>query len=243
MAVIELKDVTKVFGTGSAQVKALKDVNFQANKGEVVLIMGPSGAGKDSVCNLVASYNPNLWISVSCTSRDIRKGEVEGVNYFYLTKDEFEEKIKNNDFLEYATYNNSYYGTPLYKIKEKLNEGKDVVLVIEVQGALKVKKLYPNAIFIFILPPSMEELRNRLIKRGTENYEKIIDRFRMAYKEINEISKYNYVIVNDVLEDAALKMQSIIVSERCRVDRIEETNVSNIEEVLHEGIVGKNENI
>ena len=89
----------------------------------------------------------------------------------------------------------------------------------------------------------MEELRNRLIKRGTENYEKIIDRFRMAYKEINEISKYNYVIVNDVLEDAALKMQSIIVSERCRVDRIEETKVSNIEEVLHEGIVGKNENI
>ncbi len=212
-------------------------------QGLLIVVSGPSGAGKDSVCNLVASYNPNLWISVSCTSRDIRKGEVEGVNYFYLTKDEFEEKIKNNEFLEYATYNNSYYGTPLYKIKEKLNEGKDVVLVIEVQGALKVKKLYPNAIFIFILPPSMEELRNRLIKRGTENYEKIIDRFRMAYKEINEISKYNYVIVNDVLEDAALKMQSIIVSERCRVDRIEETNVSNIEEVLHEGIVGKNENI
>lgn len=212
-------------------------------QGLLIVVSGPSGAGKDSVCNLVASYNPNLWISVSCTSRDIRKGEVEGVNYLYLTKDEFEEKIKNNDFLEYATYNNSYYGTPLYKIKEKLNEGKDVVLVIEVQGALKVKKLYPNAIFIFILPPSMEELRNRLIKRGTENYEKIIDRFRMAYKEINEISKYNYVIVNDVLEDAALKMQSIIVSERCRVDRIEETNVSNIEEVLHEGIVGKNENI
>lgn len=212
-------------------------------QGLLIVVSGPSGAGKDSVCNLVASYNPNLWISVSCTSRDIRKGEVEGVNYFYLTKDEFEEKIKNNDFLEYATYNNSYYGTPLYKIKEKLNEGKDVVLVIEVQGALKVKKLYPNAIFIFILPPSMEELRNRLIKRGTENYEKIIDRFRMAYKEINEISKYNYVIVNDVLEDAALKMQSIIVSERCRIDRIEETKVSNIEEVLHEGIVGKNENI
>lgn len=212
-------------------------------QGLLIVVSGPSGAGKDSVCNLVASYNPNLWISVSCTSREIRKGEVEGVNYFYLTKEEFEEKIKNNDFLEYATYNNSYYGTPLYKIKEKLNEGKDVVLVIEVQGALKVKKLYPNAIFIFILPPSMEELRNRLIKRGTENYEKIIDRFRMAYKEINEISKYNYVIVNDVLEDAALKMQSIIVSERCRVDRIEETNVSNIEEVLHEGIVGKNENI
>ena len=208
-------------------------------QGLLIVVSGPSGAGKDSVCNLVASYNPNLWISVSCTSRDIRKGEVEGVNYFYLTKEEFEEKIKNNDFLEYATYNNSYYGTPLYKIKEKLNEGKDVVLVIEVQGALKVKKLYPNAIFIFILPPSMEELRNRLIKRGTENYEKIIDRFRMAYKEINEISKYNYVIVNDVLEDAALKMQSIIVSERCRVDRIEDVYLNSYEEVMHEELIDK----
>ena len=208
--------------------------------GLLIVVSGPSGAGKDSVCNLASSYNPNLWISVSCTSREIRKGEVEGVNYFYLTNEEFEQKIKNNDFLEYTVYNNSYYGTPLYKIKEKLNEGKDVILVIDVQGALNVKRLYPDAIFIFILPPSMEELKNRLIKRGTENHEKIVERFRVAYKEINEISKYNYVIVNDDLEDAAIKMQSIIISERCRVDRIEETNVSNIEEVLHEGIIGDN---
>lgn len=208
--------------------------------GLLIVVSGPSGAGKDSVCNLTSSYNPNLWISVSCTSREIRKGEVEGVNYFYLTNEEFEQKIKNNDFLEYTVYNNSYYGTPLYKIKEKLNEGKDVILVIDVQGALNVKRLYPDAIFIFILPPSMEELKNRLIKRGTENHEKIVERFRVAYKEINEISKYNYVIVNDDLEDAAIKMQSIIISERCRVDRIEETNVSNIEEVLHEGIIGDN---
>lgn len=209
-------------------------------QGLLIVVSGPSGAGKDSVCNLVASKNPNLWISVSCTSREMRNGEEEGVNYFYLTKDEFEEKIKNNDLLEYTVYNDNYYGTPLYKIKEKLNEGKDVVLVIDVQGALNVKKIYKDAIFIFILPPSMEELKNRLIKRGTENYEKIISRFKVAYKEINEISKYNYVIINDILEDAANKMQSIIVSERCRVDRIEETNVCNMEEVLHEGLIDEN---
>lgn len=208
-------------------------------RGLLIVVSGPSGAGKDSVCNLVKEKCPNMWISISCTSREIRKGEEEGINYFYLTKEEFENRIKNNEFLEYATYNNNYYGTPLYKIEEKLNEGIDVVLVIEVQGALKVKKLYPDATFIFILPPSMEELKNRLVKRGTESPEKILERFKMAYKEINEMSKYNYVIVNDVLEDAALKMKSIMLSERCRVDRIEETDLSNIEEVLHENLIDK----
>ena len=208
-------------------------------RGLLIVVSGPSGAGKDSVCNLVKEKNNNMWISISCTSREIRKGEEDGINYFYLTREEFENKIKNNDFLEYAIYNNNYYGTPLYKIEENLNKGIDVVLVIEVQGALKVKKIYPDAIFIFILPPSMEELKNRLIKRGTESTEKILERFKTAYKEINEISKYNYVIVNNILDEAVLKMQSIIVAERCRVDRIEETDLSNTEELLHEKLIDK----
>ena len=208
-------------------------------RGLLIVVSGPSGAGKDSVCNLVKEKNNNMWISISCTSRKIRKGEEDGINYFYLTKEEFENKIKNNDFLEYAIYNNNYYGTPLYKIEENLNKGIDVVLVIEVQGALKVKKIYPDAIFIFILPPSMEELKNRLIKRGTESTEKILERFKTAYKEINEISKYNYVIVNNILDEAVSKMQSIIVAERCRVDRIEETDLSNTEELLHEKLIDK----
>lgn len=208
-------------------------------RGLLIVVSGPSGAGKDSVCNLVKEKNNNMWISISCTSREIRKGEEDGINYFYLTKEEFENKIKNNDFLEYAIYNNNYYGTPLYKIEENLNKGIDVVLVIEVQGALKVKKIYPDAIFIFILPPSMEELKNRLIKRGTESTEKILERFKTAYKEINEISKYNYVIVNNILDEAVSKMQSIIVAERCRVDRIEETDLSNTEELLHEKLIDK----
>ena len=208
-------------------------------RGLLIVVSGPSGAGKDSVCNLLKEKNNNMWISISCTSREIRKGEEDGINYFYLTREEFENKIKNNDFLEYAIYNNNYYGTPLYKIEENLNKGIDVVLVIEVQGALKVKKIYPDAIFIFILPPSMEELKNRLIKRGTESTEKILERFKTAYKEINEISKYNYVIVNNILDEAVLKMQSIIVAERCRVDRIEETDLSNTEELLHEKLIDK----
>ena len=208
-------------------------------RGLLIVVSGPSGAGKDSVCNLVKEKNNNMWISISCTSREKRKGEEDGINYFYLTKEEFENKIKNNDFLEYAIYNNNYYGTPLYKIEENLNKGIDVVLVIEVQGALKVKKIYPDAIFIFILPPSMEELKNRLIKRGTESTEKILERFKTAYKEINEISKYNYVIVNNILDEAVSKMQSIIVAERCRVDRIEETDLSNTEELLHEKLIDK----
>lgn len=208
-------------------------------RGLLIVVSGPSGAGKDSVCNLLKEKNNNMWISISCTSREIRKGEEDGINYFYLTKEEFENKIKNNDFLEYAIYNNNYYGTPLYKIEENLNKGIDVVLVIEVQGALKVKKIYPDAIFIFILPPSMEELKNRLIKRGTESTEKILERFKTAYKEINEISKYNYVIVNNILDEAVSKLQSIIVAERCRVDRIEETDLSNTEELLHEKLIDK----
>lgn len=209
-------------------------------RGLLIVVSGPSGAGKDSVCNLVKEDNSNLWISVSCTSRSIRTGEVDGINYYYLTRDEFEKKIENHDFLEYAIYNDNYYGTPIDKIEEKLNNGFDVVLVIEVEGALKVKKLYPDAVFIFILPPSMEELKNRLIKRGTESPDKILKRFKTAYREINEISKYNYVIVNDDLREAAKKMESIIISERSRVDRIEDTFVSNIEEVIHEGLIDEN---
>jgi len=209
-------------------------------KGLLIVVSGPSGAGKDSVCEKVAEQNSNIWISVSCTSRPIRGGEVEGVNYFYLTKSEFEEKIKNGHFLEYAMYNNNYYGTPIEKIEEKLNQGIDVILVIDVQGAINVKKIYEDAVFIFILPPSMEELKSRLINRGTETEEKILERFKAAYKEINEISRYNYVIVNDKLDAAVNKMKSIIESERCRVDRIEEVELNTKEEVLHEALIDLN---
>ena len=157
-------------------------------KGSLIVISGPSGSGKDSICERLKEYKDDFWVSISCTTRKPRKGEEEGVNYFFLTKEEFEKRIEEDDFLEYASYNGNYYGTPKSKINEYLNKGIDVILVIEVQGALKIKHKIPETIFIFIMPPTMKDLILRLQKRGTESTSKIIERFKKAYKEINEIT-------------------------------------------------------
>ena len=208
--------------------------------GNLIVISGPSGTGKDTIIKEVIKQNKNTWISISMTTRAIRKGEKEGKDYFFINEEEFKEKIKNNVFLEYAKYNNNYYGTPKDKITEKLNAGIDVILIIEIEGALKIKELVPDAIFIFILPPNMKELKRRLINRKTEDKEKIVNRFRKAYKEINEVTKYNYVVTNDDIEDAAKKVNAILLSEHCRVDRIEEVYLNNEEEEIHELLVDKN---
>ena len=208
-------------------------------QGNLIVISGPSGAGKGTIIsNLLKNYK-DIWLSISMTSRAIRNNDIPGETYFFVSKEEFEERIKNNVFLEYAMYNGNYYGTPRDKINEKLNEGKDVILEIEIQGALKVKDLVPDAIFIFILPPSMKELKRRLINRGTDSIDKILDRFKTAYKEINEVTKYNYVVINDEVDKAVEKVKSILLSERCRVDRIEEVYLNNMEEELHELLVEK----
>ncbi len=206
----------------------------QKKQGQLIVVSGPSGAGKDTIVEGVIKRGKNIWLSVSATSRKPREGEKEGVNYFYLEKEDFEEKIKKDYFLEYAMYADNYYGTPKEKVKEKLDQGIDVVLVIEIQGAQKIKELVPEAIFIFIMPPSLKELLNRLKKRKTEDKEKIIKRFNIAYQEINEVTKYNYVVVNDDLEESISKVEAIIKAEKCRVDRIEEMLVSNKEETIHE---------
>lgn len=208
-------------------------------RGSLIVISGPSGAGKGTVIQKLLEMNNNAWLSVSCTSRPIRSNDIEGVTYYFLTKEQFEEKIKNNEFLEYAEYNGNYYGTPKAKIQEKLDQGIDVILEIEVQGALIIKNSFKDAIFIFIMPPSMKELRDRLIKRKTDSKEKIISRFKTAYNEINEVSKYNYVVVNDEIDIAANKVNSILISEKCRVDRIEDVSLSNQEELIHEMLIDK----
>ena len=209
------------------------------SRGNLIVVSGPSGAGKGTIISHLMKDYDNMCLSVSMTSRAIRSNDIPGETYFFVSKEEFVERIKRNEFLEYAIYNDNYYGTPRDKINEKLNEGIDVILEIEIQGALKVKELVPDAIFIFILPPSMKELKRRLITRGTDSMEKILSRFKTAYKEINEVTKYNYVVINDEVENAVLKVKSILYAERCRVDRIEEVFLNNMEEEVHELLVEK----
>ena len=215
------------------------DIIKTKEKGNLVVISGPSGAGKDSIVNNLKKFYKNYWVSVSMTTRDMRPGDVEGVSYFFIDNDTFEKRIQENKFLEYAKYNGYYYGTPKDKILDKLNQGIDVILVIEIQGALKIKEILPETLFIFVLPPSMKELKRRLIARGTENNEKIIQRFTRAYQEINEVTKYNYVVINDTIDEASMKVANILVSERCRVDRIEDVYLNNMEEEIHELLVNK----
>ena len=208
-------------------------------KGLLIVISGPSGCGKDTVVKSLMEKNKNIWLSISCTSREIRGNEKDGVDYYFLSNEEFEEKIKNNEMLEYAKYADNYYGTPKEYISKHLDNGEDVILVIEIQGALKIKELLPDTTFIFILPPSMDELKNRLTNRGTESIEKIDKRFKRAYTEINEVSKYNYVVVNDEVNIASDKINAIITAERSRVDRIEEVYLNTKEEAIHENISNK----
>ena len=210
------------------------------NKGLLIVVSGPSDAGKDTICHKLIKENSNIWMSVSMTTRKPRPLEKEGVDYFFVSSEEFENKINDNTFLEYASYNDNYYGTPKDKVEEKLNEGKDVILVIDINGAINIKKIIPSALFIFIMPPDMETLKNRLIGRKTESKDKVVQRFITAYNEVNNYKKYNYVVVNDKVEDAVNKVKSIIQSEKCRVDRIEDIYLGNKEELIHEILIDKN---
>ena len=217
----------------------MSDIIKERKQGNLIVVSGPSGAGKGSVISKLMEVYDNAWLSVSMTSREVRSNDIPGKTYFFVSKEEFEERINEGVFLEYAIYNGNYYGTPRDKINDKLREGYDVILEIEIQGALKVKELVPDAIFVFILPPSMNELKRRLISRGTDSMDKILGRFKTAYKEINEVTKYNYVVINDDINVAVDKVKSILLSERCRVDRIEEVYLNNMEEELHELLVEK----
>ncbi|WP_160690324.1 guanylate kinase [Clostridium sp. C2-6-12] len=203
-------------------------------RGLLIIISGPSGAGKGTICKSFLERNNNVALSVSATTRAPRAGEVEGVNYYFTSKEKFKEKIAHNDFLEYAEVYDNFYGTPKSNVEEILESGKDVILEIDIQGALKVKENTEEGVFIFILPPSMEELKQRIIKRGSETPESLMKRFKSAYKEINYISKYNYAVVNDTVDIAVQKLEAIIAAEKCRVDRIKESILDSKEGIIHE---------
>lgn len=208
--------------------------------GELIIISGTTCAGKGTVVKELLKRNDNLAVSISYTSRPKRDGEIDGEDYFFISQSEFERKIKMGEFLEYAeVHYGCYYGTPKEEVQNLLNSGKDVILEIEMEGAEQIKNLFPQTILIFIMAPSMEEVKRRIKARGKENNEQIVARFQRAYQEINEIPKYNYVVVNDVLKDAVNKVEAILISEKCRVDRIEEIAVENKEEIIHEFLIDK----
>jgi guanylate kinase len=203
--------------------------------GLLIVISGPSGCGKSTLVQMLLEKRDNIILSISDTTRSPRGEEKDGVDYNFITPDQFKKNIKNDKYLEYAmVYTDKYYGTPVDFVDKNLNKGTDVILEIDIEGARKVNEKRKDAVFIFVMPPSMKVLKERLIGRKTESKEQVIERFKTAYKEINEVSKYNYVVVNDDLEDALDKMNSIITCEKCRVDRIEELDVGNKEEIMHE---------
>jgi len=189
------------------------------SKGLLIVLSGPSGVGKGTVCTALRKKMPNLIYSVSATTRQPRMGEEEGVNYFYKTRGQFLDMIEHNQLLEYAEYVGNYYGTPRDFVEQTINEGKDIILEIEVQGALQVKKTFPQGVFIFLLPPSLDELKDRIKGRGTENDTVIDHRMSVAEEEINMIDYYDYAVVNDEIDHACRRIESIITAEHCKIPK------------------------
>ncbi|OMH39849.1 guanylate kinase [Desulfurobacterium indicum] len=191
-------------------------------KGLLIVISAPSGTGKTTLVNMLMKAFPKMEFSVSCTTRKPRPGEIDGKDYYFISFEEFEKKIENNELLEWAEVYGNFYGTPKDKVIEALNEGKDILLDIDTQGALQVKKNYPDAVLIFILPPSLKELERRLRNRGTEDEETIEKRLLIARRELSLATKYDYIIINDKIEEAFEKLKSIVTAERWRTKRVEE---------------------
>lgn len=179
-------------------------------KGKLIIISGPSGVGKGTICEQLLKDCKDIELSISATTRKPRSTDVHGVTYYFKSKEEFEEMVKNNQFLEWAKYGENCYGTPLKPVTDKLNQGINVLLEIDVQGALQVMENYPDGIYIFIAPPDIETLHKRLAGRGTETIDEINKRIAAADSELALKDKYDYIVINDILEDAVETVKNII---------------------------------
>ncbi len=188
-------------------------------KGLLLVVSGPSGVGKGTICKEYLSTYDDCTLSVSATTRAPRNGEIDGESYFFLSHDQFKKKIDEGGFLEHAVFCDNYYGTPKDAVMEMIDSGKNVILEIEVQGALQVRSHYPEAVFIFVIPPSMEALEERLRGRGTEPDDVISKRLERAKAEFKFIEKYNYVLNNDTVENAVERLHCIITAEKCLMAR------------------------
>ncbi len=187
-------------------------------KGLLIVVSGPSGVGKGTVLKKLRADNPGIVPSISATTRTPRKEDKEGVTYFFKTKDDFERMIENGEFMEWAVYNGNYYGTPIRYVNDNISKGRDVLLEIDVQGALKLMEKYPNAVYIFIAPESTDVLRERLRRRGSETPEEIEKRVAASEWELSQKEKYDYVVINKIVKDAADEILNIINNAKGEID-------------------------
>jgi guanylate kinase len=196
------------------------------SSGLLVVISAPSGTGKGTLLGVLEKINPNVRFSISATTRKPRKGEIDGKNYFFKTIEEFNEMVKAGELIEWVEYCGNYYGTPKSYITDSLEQGYDVILEIEVEGAVKIKEHYPDCVLIFVLPPSFVELRNRIEKRGTESPDSIGKRTEKAKEEIKHIKRYDYVVINENVEKAVNDINTILKAEKLKTGR--NTNIINL---------------
>ncbi len=198
------------------------------NNGQLIIVSGPSGSGKDTVLSEVFKLRPELKFSISSITRAMREGEVQDGKYHFISKEEFEEALKNGEMLEHNIYLGNYYGTPKAPVDEAIKNDEDIIVEVDINGAEKVRGVYPNAISVFIMPPSFEVLKNRLSSRGTETEEQIEGRLKIAIDEIGNAEKYDYIVINDDLSQAVSDLVAIIVSDRSKKER----KINIINEVL-----------